>query len=361
MRYTDFMFPGRSPKKILAIKLRALGDTVIFAAAVEELVKAFPGAELHLLVTNPWAGVFKGDPRITRIWTVGRRGIFRKTALGLKLWRQKFDLVLNFHASSSSAWLARATGAPVRAIHFHGLRDKNNFSTVEIPGKGVVKPIIERDLDVVRALGIPLPAGRLPRLHVSNGEIGEGRRLIGSFDLAKPVLVLGLGASRATKIWPLARYAELAMMWRERTGGGVLAIGSSEEESLCKEFLANIPEAGRDGIKIETSLTLRSLMGLLSCASVFCGNDSGPRHLAASLGTPTCTLFGPEDPFEWHPYPLDLHPRFFVENLPCRKDGTPGFPAWCGAEACTEKTHACMDIDVNAVFEACRKIGRSPG
>src|SRR3712207_7304614 len=53
----------------------------------------------------------------------------------------------------SSATLARMSGAPARAVHFHGHNDRNRHSTVEVPGKGTLKPIIERDMDALRGLG----------------------------------------------------------------------------------------------------------------------------------------------------------------------------------------------------------------
>ena len=60
--------------------------------------------------------------------------------------------------------------------------------------------------------------------------------------------------------------------------------------------------------------------------------DSGPRHLAAAVGTPTLTLFGPEEPFRWHPYSLERHP-IVLREVPCRP---------CGLSVCVEKKHECM-------------------
>jgi len=98
---------------------------------------------------------------------------------------------------------------------------------------------------------------------------------------------------------------------------------------------------------------------MLSQLAVFAGNDSGPRHLAVAVGTPTVTLFGPEHPFEWHPYPEDRHPRFFVDNLPCRRDAMPGMPAWCGLHDCVAEAHKCMTmIEAGPVFEAIRRVAR---
>src|SRR4051812_11587404 len=154
------------PRKVLVIKLRALGDTVLMTAPLLELQSTYKDAEFQVAVLAPWGGVFDHFPGISKIWTYERHReptsrAKALTRLALKLRRERFDLVVNLHASPSSATLCFAMGAKHRAIHFHGHKDRNRYSTVRIPGKGTLKPIIERDMDTVRALGIQIPEGKL--------------------------------------------------------------------------------------------------------------------------------------------------------------------------------------------------------
>ena len=94
--------------------------------------------------------------------------------MGLKLRQERFDCVVNFHASPSTAMISFASGAKTRSIHFHGHNDKNRYSTVAIPGKGTLKPIIERDMDAVRALGLVVPEGRSPNRILGPSEDRRG-------------------------------------------------------------------------------------------------------------------------------------------------------------------------------------------
>lgn len=362
------------PRKILAIKLRSLGDTVLMTAPLAELHRAFPNTEIHALVSRAWAPLLEHHPAVHRILTYERhrdtasrtRALVR-TALTLR--KTGYDWVLGFHASPSSATLAYATGAPLRSIHFHGHRNRNRFSTVVVPGKGILKPVIERDMDTVRATGLPVPPGLLPRIHLLSSEREEAHRRIVKLGLAGPVLGLGLGASRPTKAWATDRYAMLAVDWILRTGGSVLAVVGPQESLVANGFfravddalISRVPEVSsrvgvREKIACENSLSLRSLAAALSEVAVFVGNDSGPRHLALAVGVRTVTLFGPEDPFEWHPYPQDLHPFLFVEGLACRDDADPGMPPWCGLEVCIEQRHQCMGrIGVDEVLKLALK------
>lgn len=355
------------PKKILAIKLRSMGDTVLMTAPILELIKAFPGAELHVVATSPWHEILEGLPGIKKIWPYQRHE--DKTAraraialIGLKLRKEKYDCVVNFHASPSSATLSFATGAKTRANHFHGLKDKNLYSTITIPGKGVVKPVIERDMDTVRSLGLSIPTGKLPKMVLTNEEKQYSANWIEKSGLKAPIAVFGLGSSKPSKSWPMKRFAELASKWVQATHGSVLAIMDAKELPVEQVFFHEVDAAVPPGpfqsaIQTAVSLPLRHLAGILAQSALFVGNDSGPKHMAIAVDTPTVTIFGPEDPFEWHPYSIEQHPYLFIEGLICRRDAQPGFPPWCGIYECILEKHRCMqEIQVQSVFDKCLKI-----
>ncbi|HLE01139.1 MAG TPA: glycosyltransferase family 9 protein [Bdellovibrionota bacterium] len=371
----------RAPKKILAIKIRALGDTVLMTAPVAELRRAFPDAEIHVAADSRWAPILENHPAIDRIWKFERhRERFARTKaaahLAFRLREQHFDCVINFHASPSSAMISRATGSPLRSIHFHGHLDKNKFSTVDIPGKGSLKPIIERDMDAVRALGIEIPAGKLPQLVLDSSEVYQAAaRTQRDLLLPDPILGISLGASRPTKSWRVVHFAHLAVEWCLKESGSVFATAGPDESRIVRlfndavdaELARMIPDSTtrtsvRNRITADHSLSVRQLAALFSRFAVLAGNDSGPKHIAVAVNTPTVTLFGPEDPFEWHPYEKKKHPFFFVDKLDCRRDALPGMPPWCGVLECTED-HKCMNlIGVEQVLTECRRVARrSPG
>jgi ADP-heptose:LPS heptosyltransferase len=346
-------------------------------APLLELRKAYPQAEIHVVVTHLWAPLLKNHPAVDRVWPHERRNdVAARTKasarLALQLRKEHYDCVVNFHASPSSATISFATGAGVRSIHFHGHKDKNRYSTTLVPGKGTLKPIIERDMDTIRALGIDAPAGRMPKIFLEDFELRQAADRIRTLGLPGPILALGLGASRPTKSWPIERFALLAIEWCQKTEGSVLAVVGPDEGALAdtfwKAFESLLPAAITDfetkeylrsRVTIESGLPIRQLAAVLKSCSVFMGNDSGPKHIAIAVDTPTVTVFGPEHPFEWHPYSREQHPYFFIEDLPCRRDALPGFPAWCGLNVCEEEQHKCMrQIGVDEVLSECMRVSR---
>lgn len=356
------MLPLHAPRRILVIKLRPLGNTLLLTAPLQALHLAYPNAEIDVVATQAWLPLLEGQPGVRKLIGYERRSSPAARAksiarLALTLRRENYDWAINFHASPSSSALAFASGAKVRSVHFHGAKDKNRYSTLDVPGKGIVKPIIERDMDTIRALGLKIPVGAMPRVILKDSEKEAGLRELAGWGLDLPLMVIGLGASRPTKIWPIERYAELAQLWIARTKGSVLLPLASDEMELSRKFLNTLPQDVRKDqkkIKVVGGLELRKLSALIANAAIFVGNDSGPKHLAVSLGLKTVTLFGPEHPYEWHPYPTDRHPFLFIDGLSCRKDADPGMPEWCALTVCTIEKHRCMrDLSVAQVAELC--------
>src|SRR4051812_48949265 len=107
------------PRKILAIQLRALGDTVLMTAPLLELHRHFPRATIDVLVTDSWCSVLEGLPGLRKIMGYRRHSDRASRAkavirLAFELRKEKYDCVVNFHASPSSSVLSFATGAPLR-------------------------------------------------------------------------------------------------------------------------------------------------------------------------------------------------------------------------------------------------------
>lgn len=349
------------PRKLLAIKLRPLGESALLSASIYALKEAFPDTELHVATTAPWAQLLIHHPGIARIWPVDRHTdkLSRVRAIAraaLKLRSENFDGVINFHASPSSATLAFATGAPVRSIHFHSDKTRNRYSTVAIPDQGALKTMLERDFDAIRALGVSVQSSRYhPTVTLKPSEMDEGFRLLQTLGLQRPLLALGLGSSRPTKSWPAELFAELINDWKSQKNGSVLLIGESEQSEFVNQICSRLSDQANLATLKESDLRLLSAV-FMQC-SVFVGNDSGVRHVAAASGLPTVTLFGPEHPKEWTFYSAERHTQLFIEGLSCRRDGPPAGPEWCALQECLKEKHRCMkDIHPISVLEAALRV-----
>ena len=112
--------------------------------------------------------------------------------------------------------------------------------------------------------------------------------------LPRPITLLNPGANRPDKRWPADRFGELAKRLLAARGGSVCVTGGPAE----REVVARVVEAsgGAAVNLIERGVSLGSLKAAIGAADLLVTNDTGPRHLAAGMGTRCVSLFGPTDP-----------------------------------------------------------------
>jgi ADP-heptose:LPS heptosyltransferase len=351
-----------NPKRILVTKFRAMGDTIMLTASLKELHRLFPQAQIHVAVTEPWIWLLEGVPGVTKFWPItwhNDRAARTKAAtrLAFQLRKEKYDIVCSFHSSPAAAMVALSTGAKIRSVHFHSFKAKNLYSTVVVPGKGVMKPVVDRDLDTIRALGVQVREGVMPEIFLKAEERAFAKEEFEAWGLKLPILGVALGASRPTKIWPLHRFADVALKWVKETGGSALIISGPGEEALVDEFFKSIPPEFRVAIQVMSPCNIRTLASRISQLNALVGNDSGPRHLATALSVPTVTIFGPEHPLEWHPYPQDKHPRLYIEPPSNQTRAEAGFPMWSGDPQYVNEAYQCMTrITSDEVFEQVSRV-----
>ncbi len=142
----------------------------------------------------------------------------------------------------------------------------------------------------------------------------DGRRILRSAGLRREVVLVHPGSGGRHKCWPVECFAETIELVRSAGGFDVGVVlgpveaemwtaGQRERLSACAPLIANPTPA--------------ELVGILAAAGAFLGNDAGPAHLAALLGTPVTVLFGPTAASVWHPLGPDV--RIF-EGRPDQRD-----------------------------------------
>jgi ADP-heptose:LPS heptosyltransferase len=107
-------------------------------------------------------------------------------------------------------------------------------------------------------------------------------------------IVLHPGVSRfgAFKRWPASHFAELGDRLGRRLEAPVLLTAGPDERDDALEVLALM----REPATLADTPSLRDLVNLLAGARLVVAADTGPAHIAAVVGAPTLTLFGPKDP-----------------------------------------------------------------
>lgn len=309
------------------MKARRLGDSVLWSAALQALRDHFPQAEIHLLLPAAYTSLYEGDSRFQAVLAVER-----------ELPRRDYDLFLGFHASRRSQTLARRSGARTKVLHHHDRQGRRFGSDLPVPHAGRPMSAMERDLNVVRALGFrgPSPVSRLQLTTAAREVAQKSLRDLG-WNGQAPLVFLHPGASRDSKRWGLERYRQV-LDGLPAAAFPVVITESAREWERDRYLWQRIQEKARP-------LCTSSLPHLAAClerGTVFVGSDSGIKHLACAVDLPTVTLFGPESIGEWHGYSRERHPAIQKPVLCRTRD--PELPAfaWCGYDRCPLSSHACL-------------------
>jgi hypothetical protein len=141
------------------------------------------------------------------------------------------------------------------------------------------------------------PAAAEVGLGVAEDLCERGRIALGRHGLAEPVVLIHPGSGGRAKCWPLENFVQVARRLRAARLGVAFVLGEVEAElwpdgqktTLATEFPTIFNPPASD------------LAVILAASAVCLGNDAGPAHLAALLGTPTVTIFGPTSPTVWRP------------------------------------------------------------
>jgi ADP-heptose:LPS heptosyltransferase len=262
----------RFVKRILVIRLGALGDFVLSFAPFAAIRSHHPGDEITLLTTPPFAELGRHAPWFDRV-VVDERPRWWDVPGLLHLIRQLhgFDFVYDLQTSGRSSryyWLAGHppwSGIAAGCLHPHANPRRDTMHT------------LERQREQLAMAGI-VDLAR-PDLSWLSGA---------AFDLPEPyaLLVPGAAAHRPRKRWPAGRYGELAALLARR-GITPLVIGSSAEAPLAQAILAACPTA----LDLTGQTAIADVAGLARRAALAVGNDTGPMHLAAAVGCPCVVLF----------------------------------------------------------------------
>jgi ADP-heptose:LPS heptosyltransferase len=289
-------------KRLVVVKTRALGDTLLATPALRALRQGFPRAHITVVVSPAGQAVLEGNPDVDEVWVYDKgAGGWRSTLKFLRrLRRGRFDLGVALHASWRTAFLLRAAGIPQRVVHNHS--GKNHFATIPILAPKVSKSAIERDLDAVRALGI------VPRsLELELNPTAEGRAAVKQFLntwhlKVGAYLVLVPGAGKQRKRWSAAAAAGFLQAMRAVTPAPWVILAGPQENELA----AAVNRALEAPVPVFSG-SLQAAAALLADSRGVLTTDSGPKHAAVAVRARTLTLWTDEPEGEWHPYALQQH------------------------------------------------------
>ena len=282
--------------KILLVRISRVGDLLFTTPAVRCLKARFPRAEFHFL-TNPYsAQVLAGNPYISHVHLLNRKGfgwrLFRTAHVISDLKSTHIDLVIPFRWRNEYRGLFGRINAPFV------YRLSSDNSPMERS-----KHMADRFVSGLALLGVE-PDARGMELFYADVDVAGVKEFLSTHGLDNArLVVLHVGCHQTMKVkrinsgtkrtWPIDHWVDLVRKIFKRNGVPPILTGFSKGDIALNDMIIRMSGVHAPQF---TKKSLNSLAALLSRADGFICGDTGPLHVASAVGAPTVALFGPSNP-----------------------------------------------------------------
>jgi ADP-heptose:LPS heptosyltransferase len=332
VKISDHFDKPSQVRRILITQLGDIGDVVWSLHAVRAIRATWPDASISMLLREGNGSLFSAEASPPLIYEV-RRGRGRLLGdlraairLVLDLRRERFDLVFDFRADERGGYMAFLIGAPVRAAQYYPLLPaiRNRMFThlvMTAPLHGPPAVPAETSLTILRAFGIEAET-RIPVLNLSAEIISRAGQILvqeGLSPASQSWVTLNPFSRWSYKEWRPEKWVKIIDWLGDEFGMTVVIVGSPAERKRAIDLTG---ACSRKVCNLAGKTTLAELAGVLHLSPLHLGVDSAAPHIAAAVGTPTVTIYGPSDWRYWAP-PGERH-RVVVPDMacaPCRRKG----------------------------------------
>ena len=302
-------------RKVLLIRLRSIGDTVLATPSITALRRYLPEANIDILVEDWVAPLLNEHPSLTRVVSLKGDSLAARARIAREIRATHYDVVYNLHGGTTATLLTRASGAPHRvgyaSYQYAQLHNHQAPSPLLLWGQPKTHSV-EQQLALLGWTGVPVtdrPATQLAITKTAAASITEHLRTV---DLeGKKLALIHPAAAFATKQWSATNFARVIEFLAQAGFSSVTIVGPGQSKVIADvQSNCSVPV-------ITFDLSLPEVTALAARSELFVGNDSGIAHIAASVGTPSVVIFGSSNIAHWRPWSRGPAEVVF-EEMPCQ-------------------------------------------
>ena len=348
-------------KRVLVVKLRSIGDTVLATPSLMALRRFLPDAQIDILLEDWVAPLLDGFDAVDNVISVGK-GSTERLKTAWKLRREGYDVTFNLHGGTTATFFTAASRARhrvgVAAYQYSFLFNHLLPSALDFWGTEFTHSA-EQQLALLGFVGVPVEDRPRTRLAVTDAAIISVDHRLAKSAIRDPLVAHGktgksllpesaialMHPSSAffTKQWATENFARTAEFLSEK-GFYTIAVASESENKV----LDDLKRQSKVPITTFDDLTLPEITALASKAKLFVGNDSGIAHIAAAVNTPSIVVFGSSNRNHWRPW-TDAPNEIVFEEFPCQP--CPGYECKVFGEP-----KCILTVSANSVFAAIDKV-----
>jgi heptosyltransferase-3 len=299
---------AREAQRAVILQPGALGDCLLTLPLVRLMKEVLDLGGVDLIGHAEYVGILPERTCVDSIRSIDTAELHRLFAA-----HASFDLADRdplIHMFADYAWIITFLGEPGSDFERNLIFTANCSHSAEVitlplkPPEGDRQHIAEFYVkQFVDQSDLPADKARISEkdvtIRVRDADRDRGLELLeqADVDLSRQLVVIHPGSGGANKCWHLDNFLAVAKELRDREMEVLFLLGPAEVERLRPSEKVQIHAAA----KCTAHLALSQVVGVLSSADAFLGNDSGVTHLAAGMGLRTIALFGPTDPAVYRP------------------------------------------------------------
>jgi len=334
-------------RKLLVIRLRSIGDTVLTTPSLVALRRFLPHTSIDILLEDWVAPVLDGSPLVDRVISIPRHSNAARARVARELHRTGYDVVYNLHGGTTATFLARASGATQRVgyAHYQYARLHNHVapSPQEIWSRPALHSV-EQQLALIGWTGVPVSDRPATQLAVTEKAARSVAVRLAAHQIdTEPVALIHPAAAFETKQWPADNFARVIDEVAARGLKPVVIVAPKE-----RQVLDSVVQQSSASLIGFDNLSLPEVTALAARAQLFVGNDSGIAHMAAAVSTPCVVIFGSSNVAHWRPWTTNQH-EVVREEMKCQP---------CHGYFCAEfeKPQCILRIPVERVVAAIDRL-----
>ena len=341
-------------RRILVLRYRFIGDTILTVPFLRNLRRAEPDAYIAWIVAPGSSEVVNGIPYIDELIYWDPTTIHADSRGGHRTWREKLAFVRQLRARHfDTAYVLKRSFSSALMALFSGARKRIGFSTEgrsllltrAVPYRSDQHEVLSF-LDVLAADGIQIEDDYLESW-ITQQETEEAEKLLAAAGSGNSrLLAIHPFGSIYEKTWPIERFAKVAAKLQDQFGLKPVILGAKGDLAGFEKSRNLFPEGSCD---LVGKCNIRVTQAVLRQSAFFLGNDSGIMHLAAAAGLPLVAIFGPTSPTRFGPWgerTQIVYSKFHCS--PCRQK------YFTECEATASGRPACIDsISFDDVLNPC--------
>ena len=283
-----------------------MGDVVISTALIQDIVNAFPNAQIDINTLPPWDLLFKNDPRFSRIIAIDLHGKGKRFSgtLGLLRIIKKgcYDMIVDLQSNDRSQILLILFHLFFRRTPYRvGNHQRYPYNIFPKISPSTILPAFEHQRLTIDAMGIATLNPR-PVLYVNTVNRKQAETLLHKNSLQSGHFVIflpGCDAHGRLKRWGITNYARLAFHLHRKKGFYVVLIGASDEQEECHAIQKLVDQPWLINLCGQTAV--QEIVPICKQSAAIVANDTGTAHIAACAPTPMVVICGPTNPHRVKP------------------------------------------------------------